>query len=417
MILYASVTVILIIAFQLYWIYTTFQNLKDQIVKECEVIVKEGVLSVDSATYYKGLSTLDMELIPDKASLEKKIDSLFRHPHMQKINSELIYLLDKTLKEEYPSLKYNIAYNLLDKSGIYPTEVLEASHETQTIYSKMNSAYSYKVHFANLNEVVLAKMRYSILLTLAYLVLCAGAVGLLVYNTRKAGKLMQMKEDFTNNMTHELKTPLSTLLVATEALDKYNVIDDKPMAREYIQLMHTDLKRLAAMAEAILYNAKLSSGKINLEFTTLNLKPLLQETINKFKPRIVQTDATIEIDVPEHITIKADPEHIANVFSNLIDNAFKYTSRTPHINIKAVEDGSFVIINVADNGIGIQAEHHKNIFTPYFRVSEGDKHQVKGYGLGLSYSYEIVALHKGSLSVSKSELTTGTTFEIKLAIA
>lgn len=408
------ITVLLIIAFQVYWLYVTYQNQKVQVYKECEFALEGSVLNVNAFVYYTSMSLSNEEEQDKMQPNQKVIDSLIAHPKMAKVNSQLLEQVKLTLNEQAPGLRYSIAYNILGKSGLYPPGATTSTDVTPVIYSKMDKGINYKIYLLNLKGYLINRMKPQIISMLFYLAICIGAVALLVHTTQKAGRLLQMKEDFTNNMTHELKTPLSTLLVATEALDKYNVLDDKTVAREYVQLMHADLQRLSGMAESILYNAKLSAGKIHLNLTIQNLHALLEKALANFKLRLVQSEAVVDINVLHDLLVKADTDHISNVFSNMIDNALKYTSATPHLSVTAFSEKDTVKILFRDNGIGIPAEHQKNIFKPYYRVSEGDLHKVKGYGLGLSYSHEIVALHHGELKVLTSEVNKGTTFEIKL---
>ncbi len=413
--LYATITVLLIIVFQVYWLYVTYQNQKEQVYKECEFALEGSVLNVNAFVYYTSMSLSNEEEQDKMQPNQKVVDSLIAHPKMAKVNRQLLEQVKLNLNEQAPGLRYSIAYNILGESGIYPAGATTSNYVTPVVYSKMDKGVNYKIYLLNLNHYIFNRIKPQIIAMLFYLAICIGAVALLVHTTQKAGRLLRMKEDFTNNMTHELKTPLSTLLVATEALDKYNVLDDKTVAREYIQLMHADLQRLSGMAESILYNAKLSAGKIHLSPTTQNLHALLEKVLANFKLRIVQSEAVVDINIPGNLQVKADTDHISNVFSNIIDNALKYTSATPHLSITAFAEKDMVKLYFKDNGIGIPAEHHKNIFKPYYRVSEGDLHKVKGYGLGLSYSYEIVALHHGELKVLASEINDGTTFEIKLS--
>jgi len=437
-VLYGLTAIVLITAFQVYWIYTVFENQRKQIVKDSENILKTYTVNYDGFFVTNNFSSVSMpngmvrqilttpgihtavriEASPGAKDSEMKtvLDSMFSSEMMTDAQVALLDDISNEMAEKYSGLVFRIRYPQDNGTTVYPDSLAgaKAAAVTSRIYSSINPYLYYKLEFMNLKAVVLGNIIIPILISVAYLIVCVSAVFLLVNSIRKSRRLIEMKDNFTNNMTHELKTPLSTLLIAAEALEKYNVVDDRNAAREYIQIMQADLKRMAGMAESILYNARLSQGKIHLNATRLNLRQVLENLIVNFVPRLNILNAKIITDVAHNIFIHADEEHITNVFSNLIDNSLKYCIHAPEISITANTERDAVQIYFADNGIGISAENQKEIFKPYYRVSEGDQHNVKGYGLGLSYSYEIVLLHGGSLKIFRSEPSNGTTVELIL---
>ena len=226
-----------------------------------------------------------------------------------------------------------------------------------------------------------------------------------------------MKDNFTHNMTHEFKTPLATLYAATEALTTYNILDDKETAREYIGLMRNDLKRLSAMTESILNDAKLSKGKMVMDFQMVKLRDFVEGIVSDLKPQLTIKKAVVAYEtIPDTIFVTVDKEHFTNVFTNLIDNSLKYSAEDARILIEAAEDGKFTTIRFSDNGIGIDLKYKNQIFSSYFRVPNGDQYKVKGYGLGLSYVKDVVALHGGTIELVDSKDNLGTTFEIILPV-
>jgi signal transduction histidine kinase len=333
-----------------------------------------------------------------------------------------IHVLDsmfgpESQKKKLVKMRREMTANLLKslpgiQFKLYDKKIIDNEGKVLTSVSDMSSGVSASLVLENLNTVVLQKIWPYIALSFIYLLVCVSAVVLLINSIRKARRLMEQKVSFTNNMTHELKTPIATLFAATEALDKYNVLEDKKTAREYVQLMQADLKRLKNMADSILNNARLSDGKLQLHKENLNLYSILDEVVFNFRPRLEKLEAKITYGIPEGFFIKADEDHISRVFTNLIDNSLKYAIATPKINIAAVKDRSFIKITVTDNGIGIPYKYHKDIFRPYFRVFEGNRHTVKGYGLGLSYVKEVVRRHGGTIVLVKDDQLKGAAFEI-----
>jgi signal transduction histidine kinase len=447
---YAFVAVAFITGFQLYWLYSVYTSREKLIKEEAKNKLQEYVLDNDWLYITKGSSKAfvmsdsinDTPDVTDKlkerlgksfmgdtkvhvemfgadnkpldsVAAKKTLDSLFNTVNFddEKLRLEKFKAI---MAKSYPDLNYGFIADQNGKKSFYP-DVTVADHLQGAIKinSQINPYNNYSLVFYNLEGVVIKKMLGPIGLSVLYLLVCISALVLLINSIKKSRRLMELKDNFTHNMTHELKTPLATLYAATEALDKYNVIDDKTAAREYIQIMQADLKRLTGMAESILYNAKLSDGKIQLRREKINLKAFLADTTSKFKPRIEAMGAEVQLDkVPDDLFINADAEHIGNVFCNLVDNSLKYSSGKAVLSFEASEAGGDVRILLSDNGIGIADRYQKEIFKPYFRVSEGDQHNVKGYGLGLSYAKEIVTLHNGCIRLYSSAPGLGTTFEI-----
>ncbi|TRW23558.1 HAMP domain-containing histidine kinase [Flavobacterium zepuense] len=444
LLVYALMAVAFITCFQLYWLYSVYNNQKSLISEETENMLKEYALDYDGMSIMGNINGNGAILAPEmrhlppdsltegisiqvklsgdaehgmlRDSIQKTLDSILSLKGSGKLDSVLYNKFKSRLSAAYPNLEYGLSYNIGDKKTSFPNPMPNTADALIVVKtSQINPFNQFRLILFNLESVVFQNMVWDIVLSIVYLIVCISAVVLLINSTKKSRKLLEMKDNFTNNMTHEIKTPLATLYAATEALDKYDMLDDKVAAREYIHIMQADLKRLTEMAESILYNAKLSDGRINLKKENINIKQMLADIAGKFKPSTEALNAVINTDsIPDDMYIKADAEHLYNVFCNLVDNSLKYSEGNAQIYFSAREEGEKVKIWVEDNGVGIAEAHHKDIFKPYFRVSEGDVHTVKGYGLGLSYAYEIIALHKGVLKLLKSQPGKGTTFEITL---
>ncbi|KGO92837.1 sensor histidine kinase [Flavobacterium subsaxonicum] len=441
--IYAVVAVVFIMGFQLYWLYSVYQNQKQLVQEEAKNMLKEYVLNNDAINLVGRISRSE-SIIPDQITKEllkagkgsidvqvkvvggengplsdslvkKAMDSIMMPANMVFMDKNMLTEFKSDMVFAYPALKYGVKYVKDGKKISYPNPMPKDKGYTIDMSSELNPSQHYSLILYNLDSVILKEMVWYIVLSILYLLVCVTSVVLLVNNIKKNRKLLEMKDNFTNNMTHELKTPLATLYAATEALDTYNMIDDKTAAREYIHIMQADLKRLTGMTESILYNAKLNDGKIYLQKESVNLRELLSNVALKFKPSTDALNAVIDTaGVPDDIYVNADAEHLLNVFSNLVDNSLKYSRGEAVIEFAAWQENNTVKITVTDNGIGIAENHHKDIFKPYFRVSEGDKHTVKGYGLGLSYAKEIITLHGGTLILLKSKIDNGAVFQITL---
>jgi signal transduction histidine kinase len=224
-----------------------------------------------------------------------------------------------------------------------------------------------------------------------------------------------MKSDFTNNMTHELKTPLAVAYSAIDTLLNFKQGENRDKRNQYLQICIEQLSHLSGLVEQILYVSMERTKKITLNKETVELKPFIAQiagnhTLKANKP------VDIHIDIqPETLSVHADATHLNNIINNLIDNAVKYATseEAVEITVASYMEKEFCILSVKDNGMGISPENQKLIFDRFYRVPQGNLHDIKGFGLGLSYVKSIVERHGGCITV-KSALHKGAEFIIKI---
>jgi two-component system phosphate regulon sensor histidine kinase PhoR len=218
-------------------------------------------------------------------------------------------------------------------------------------------------------------------------------------------------------MTHELKTPVATIALATEMLKKDKVREDENKVANYNNIISDENKRLGTHIERVLQIAQLDRDEFKLKSETVNLHDLLFELLDKFQLRLEDVNADVETNfLAVKDQVKGDSTHLSNVFSNLLDNAIKYKSESDlKILINTQSTNNKLIIRINDNGIGMGKMDQKKIFTKFYRVPSGNIHNVKGFGLGLSYVKTIIESHKGHIEVD-SELNKFTTFTVSLPI-
>ena len=227
-------------------------------------------------------------------------------------------------------------------------------------------------------------------------------------------KLSEMKNDFVNNMTHELKTPISTISLASQMLKDKTVPNDMKDFDFISKLIEDESKRLGQQVEKVLQMAIFDKGKLKLQIKQISLNKLLSNVADNFDIHVKSKGGSLSRAFSkDEISIIGDEVHLSNVITNLIDNAIKYSNDTPKISISATEKKKKIIISVADNGIGISKENIKKVFDRFYRVHTGNIHDVKGFGLGLSYVQKIVEEHGGTIKV-QSELNKGSKFTIIL---
>jgi len=230
-------------------------------------------------------------------------------------------------------------------------------------------------------------------------------------------KLQIMKTDFVNNMTHELKTPISTISLASQMLKDTSISVEKKNLSYISGLIEDESKRLGFLVERVLQMAIFEKGKINLRLKHLSINNVLDTAVNNISLQVTSKGGYVNYEhKAEQDNVYADEVHITNVVINLVDNAIKYCKEVPEINIKTENIRGGISIFVEDNGIGISKDNQKRIFEQFYRVHTGNVHNVKGYGLGLSYVKKILDEHKGRVSVD-STLGKGTKFEVWLPIA
>ncbi|MCS6808057.1 MAG: HAMP domain-containing sensor histidine kinase [Bacteroidota bacterium] len=251
-------------------------------------------------------------------------------------------------------------------------------------------------------------------LSVVFLVLIVGCFAFTFVALMRQKKLSDMKTDFINNMTHELKTPIATIAIASEALKDEHIRSEASRLERFLNVIHDENKRLASHVEKVLHAAQMERGELQLRRTSLNLHDLIATVAESLALQVGQKQGHIELRLEAHSPIvQADEEHLCNVLINLLDNANKYTPTMPHIVVTTRNTSAGLAVAVQDNGIGMTREAQKQIFEKFYRVPTGNRHDVKGFGLGLSYVKTIVEAHGGTVTV-KSELGKGSTFEIVL---
>ena len=219
--------------------------------------------------------------------------------------------------------------------------------------------------------------------------------------------LDEMKTDFTNNITHELKTPIAVAYAANDALLNFGEQADEDKRRHYLTLCRQQLERLSGMVEQILSMSMERRRQFKLNVETINFSELLQPVIEQQQVKAGKPVTFTTHIEPEGLTVQADRAHLSNILNNLIDNAIKYSPGEAHVEITATSTA----ISVADRGMGIAADKLPHIYDKFYRVPTGDLHDVKGYGLGLHYVKTMVEKHGWSIDVS-STMGEGTTFTI-----
>lgn len=250
-----------------------------------------------------------------------------------------------------------------------------------------------------------------ILSSLAIVVLLAGVFIYLIRTLFQQKSLEEMRRDLTHNITHELKTPISVAYAANDALRNFSAMEDESKRNRYLEIVALQLSRLSTMVERILA-VSVEEGHVGSHNPTqIELRPLLNEVGANCAS--AGKEVCFSLECSEDIKIYADRFHLKNILSTIVDNSIKYSEHKVSIGCHARLANGWVSISIADNGKGIAARHLEHIFDKFYRVPSGDKHDVRGYGLGLYYARQVVERHGGEINASSHE-GKGTTIIIKL---
>ncbi|MDB5118277.1 MAG: phoR 1 [Mucilaginibacter sp.] len=337
------------------------------------------------------------------------IDTLLRQEmHNKGINSRFSYEIATANTDSV------IFSNALDTSGARPVFTAADTYQTQ-IFSKevINDPGMIKVFFPQKNSLILDKMTTNMSITGGLLIILVFCFGYTLFSIIRQKKISEMKTDFINNMTHEFKTPVSTIMIASEALKDTEMVADKSRIARLASIIYEENERLGNHIERVLNIARIDKSDFKLEEKPLDVNEMISVVVDTMALKLQKCNAELTMDLEaENAVIKADELHFSNVLYNLIDNAIKYSEGPPHITISSLNKNGHVIIKVADKGIGMSRDQQTKIFEQFYRIPTGNVHNVKGFGLGLSYVNTIVKRLNGTINV-RSEKDKGSEFELR----
>ena len=338
-----------------------------------------------------------------------------------------IFFLDSVLKHEINTAKLptNFEFVVTDENNVaidfkmapseYKTDLdTSLTHRTLLFPSNpLDDNLYLHLCFPEQNSYLLMEMWAPLTVNLLLVIVIIVSMMLMFRTILTQKKLSEMKNDFISNMTHEFKTPISTISLACEAMSDSDMVSDLPSStKPFIKMISDENKRLSILVERILQSATLDRGELRIHQEDVLLNEVIYEVVENAKFRITGSEGNIHVEIPsELITVKGDKMHITNVISNLIDNAIKYSKEAPKVSVLLKKEDNQIELTVSDEGIGIKKEHLNKIFDKLYRVPTGNIHNVKGFGLGLSYVKAIVDLHNWQIHV-KSKPEHGSEFTI-----
>ena len=363
-----------------------------------------------------------------KALLDEVVYSMLYsasdRPLKERINFKL---LDQDLKNELVNNGINLQYHFtvltadgreVYRCSDYADEGEEYSY-SQVLFrndppSKMGVV---KIHFPDMNSYIYSSVRFMIPSVIFTLVLLVTFIFTIVIIFRQK-RYTEMRNDFINNMTHELKTPISSISLAAQMLNDSSVTKSTSMMKHLGGVINDESKRLRFLVEKVLQMSMFDRKKAIFNMKQLDLNEMVENIANTFTLRVEHTGGKIYTDIEAvDSTIYVDEMHFQNAIFNLMDNAVKYKKPEGKLDIyiRTWNDEDFLYLSVRDTGVGIKKENLRKVFEKFYRVHTGNVHDVKGFGLGLAYVKKIVDLHKGEITV-ESEYGKGTKFTIQLPI-
>lgn len=324
---------------------------------------------------------------------------------------------------KYNGLEMPFEYEVVDKNNrpIYPEGGLGAKYKkedfSQTLFPNdpEDKTVYLKVYFPTKKDYLISEVSFiypSIIFTFILLVTFI----IIIYTTFRQKRLSEMKSDFMNNMTHELKTPVSTISLAAQMLKDGSIAKSPEVFKHISGVINDETERLSFQVEKVLQMSLFERQKATLKMKELDMNDIVVSVANTFQIKVEKFGGNLDIDLQAtESTINGDKMHITNVLFNLLDNAVKYRREDIPLElmIRTWNNNNKLYIAVEDNGIGIKKESVKRIFDRFYRVSTGNRHDVKGFGLGLAYVKKIIDDHKGTIK-AESDLGKGSKFIICL---
>lgn len=333
-------------------------------------------------------------------------------------------IISNTLKAEKLQTRFN--YVITDEKH----EIVEFPAYTTDYKKDLDTAQTFKVRlfpgnifdeelmlhvsFPKINTLLFGEMWFTLFVSLLLVILVILSFGIMYKTIVNQRKLAETKSDFISNMTHEFKTPISTISLACEALSDESMTNTPEGTAPFVSMIHQENNRLSGLVEQILQSALLDKGDLKLRSERIELNALIQSIANQFQLKLKEQSGNLQLHLSdEEIIVVGDPVHTANIITNLIDNAIKYSPKNPEVTIYTKIKGDLVELQVADRGIGIKNEYLDKIFDKLYRIPTGNIHDVKGFGLGLSY-VKAVADRQGWKINVKSKLGEGSTFTLTI---
>ena len=317
--------------------------------------------------------------------------------------------------------KYGVYNNYLAtklKSGYYTINPEKSQSYPLFINNEGISNYTLHIDFPDKNKHILSDISYILLLSLFFIFIIVIAFSSSLYQLVKQKKISEIKTDFINNMTHEFKTPLATISLAVDAMRNQKVIQDQEKMHYFSGIIKEENLRMNRQVETILKASQFDKGEVQLNLKPISVHAIVEKVVDNFTLQLEHAGGHITLFLRASVdTVEADEVHLSNLLTNLIDNAIKYAREqvAPQIQIDTRCTDQFIQLRVEDNGLGMNRDTLKRIFEKFYRAHTGNKHNVKGFGLGLSYVKSVTEAMGGTIK-AESTYGKGSVFILELPL-
>jgi two-component system phosphate regulon sensor histidine kinase PhoR len=411
-VLLGAISIVGIILVQIYWVRKASELKEKQFDQSVQIALRNAAERLaEYGQFYLPRENVINQLSPDyyAVNINNTIDA-----------KALEYYL--TTELEAAGIKTDFEYGVYDCSsdkmsyGNYISNGKPVKDKAPKTLPKLDKyTYYFGVYFPERSAYLLTQMDNWIM-TSVILIIVIVFFAYALFIILQQRRLSEVQKDFINNMTHEFKTPLSTIAISSTTLSDPNIIKTPDRLLTYASIIHEEADRLNRQVERVLQTAKAERHEFKLEKELVDVNEVIKTAAENFKLKIEEKKGNIvfKLDAAKH-SVMADKQHLGNIILNLLDNAIKYAEQNPVITITTANSGSNLILSVSDNGIGIEKEYQKKVFDKFFRVPSGNVHNVKGFGLGLSYVKSIVSMHHWKIKLD-SEPGKGCTFTIEMPL-
>ena len=394
---------------------------------KANIYTQEQVIKIDKDSASKGIGKLNLKLEESLRDGTYTIENMARwDAGTTPLDKRISY---KTIDSIFKKELHRYGIKATPKLGIITKDSLLTNIKSENFKEKNikfivplfsdkddKVEYSLTAYFPDQNYVIFGDLIPIVSLTFILTMIIVTVFALAIYYMQMQRRISEIKTDFINNMTHEFKTPIATINIASDALKNDKISSDAEKVKYYADLIKQENKRMNSHVEMVLRMAKLERNQMDLNIEEVNLNGIVQKSIEPIRFIVEERNGTVfEEYKADKVFVNGDPFHLENIIINVLDNARKYSTGKPEIYVKTYNADNYFVIEIKDKGIGMSQNVLKKIFEQFYREETGNIHNVKGHGLGLAYVKKIVQLHGGEVIV-ESLPAKGSTFYIKIPL-
>jgi len=407
-----SLSLLGIVITQLFWVDNAIKLKEEQFDHRVRIALKSIVGQLSEIREDKSNDHISSVCKPGCNMMEENIITIIKPTSLDSIIKDEFVNMNLQMDYEYGVFRKSDGSFIIGANNNFKNEIIKSDHFISLSCLWKPDCNILSIYFPNEKNILIGQMIGWLSISALFLIIVIISFSYIMLSLVKQKKISEMKTDFVNNMTHEFKTPIATISLASEMLLKPSINEVPVKTEKYANIIFDENTRLRNQVEQVLQIAVLDKGNFKLKKSEVNLHEIVEMAVDNFEMIVKQRCGKINKHLEASMaTFFADPVHITNIIHNLLDNANKYSPEPPEITIstKNIEKG--IILSIEDKGIGIIRENQKHIYKKFYRVHTGDIHDVKGFGLGLYYVKTIVDEHGGSIKLH-SEIKKGTRFEI-----